>query len=220
MCGRFALEIHTHKLKSQFSLTDLPELRSRYNISPTQQILFLVSINDEIHAELFQWGLIPFFAKDKKVNPPLINARAETLFEKPAFRHSVKAKRGLIVMSGFYEWHGEGNLKQPYYFKHKNNDYLAIAAFWDLWQSNEETIHSCCLVTTVANSVGTSIHPRMPVILTKDEQALWMDNSQFDKDQLKLLMHPYSHDDLVCYPVTTAMNNSRFESSQAILPIT
>lgn len=219
MCGRFALAVNSNKIKAQFSVDELPELKSRYNIAPTQDVLFLTQINNENHVELFRWGLIPFFAKDKKVNPPLINARAETVFEKPAFRKCIQSKRGIIIMSGFYEWHEEQGKKQPYYFKQARGKYLGIAAIWDSWQAGGEVIRTCCLVTTEANDLGNRIHNRMPVILTKEEQALWMNNEDFNKELLAELMLPYKKRDLVCYPVTPLMNNSRFEAKTAVVPL-
>lgn len=219
MCGRFALDINTNKLKRQFGLELLPEIKSVYNITPTQKVLFLIKVDEEIHAELFQWGLIPYFAKDKKIKPPLINARAETVFEKPAFRKLVQSKRGIIVMSGFYEWHEEEGRKQPYYFKQIKDNYLAIAAFWDIWQLENEVIHTCCLVTTRANALGLPVHTRMPVILSEEGQGIWMNNEEFDKEQLMSYLVPYKVNDLVCYPVTPLMNDARFESKKAILPL-
>lgn len=219
MCGRFSLAINTNKIKAQFSLETLPELKSRFNIAPTQEVLFLTKAHDETHAELFRWGLIPFFAKDKKSSLSMINARAETVFEKPAFRRCIQSKRGIMVMSGYFEWHEEEGKKKPYYFKHSKDDYLAIAAIWDSWQSPTNVIHSCCLITTTTNELGATIHSRMPVILNKEEQALWMNNEDFNKEQLQEIMHPYQESDLMCYPVTSLMNSSRFEDKTAILPI-
>jgi putative SOS response-associated peptidase YedK len=196
------------------------DFNPRFNIAPGSPAFFLCSPDStSLKALNLHWGLIPFWAKDKKISASLANARAETLFEKPAFRQSVKSKRGIMVMSGFYEWHTEQGSKQPYYFKQQNDSLLAVAALWDTWQSETETIHSGCLITTAANSLMQPIHQRMPVILSKTEQAVWMNNQECNQGQLMDLMHPYRPEDLICYPVTRQMNNSRFESPDANVPL-
>jgi putative SOS response-associated peptidase YedK len=217
MCGRFALNTDIEQLQKEFKVTELPEVSSRFNIAPSQDILILIQTPEgEVKGNLFTWGLIPFFAKDRTINPPLINARAESIDTKPAFRHSLKNKRGLIVMSGFFEWHTEDGKKQPYYITSKNNNLLAIAALWDIWQSSEgEIIHSCCLITTASNSLLQSVHHRMPAILNVSEQKLWLDTSSYDKTLLATL-HPYAEDDLTLYPVTKKVSYWRYTEKDAI----
>nr|WP_233588703.1 SOS response-associated peptidase [Legionella sp. km535] len=171
---------------------------------------------NELH---LRWGLIPFWAKDKKEVGMLINARAETLFEKPAFCQPIKSKRGIMVMSGFYEWHLEQGIKQPYYVTSKNQEYLAIAALWDTWQSGDEVIHSCCLITTDANELMRPIHHRMPVLLSKEDQMIWMNNQEYNPGQLISIMQPCSGDDLISYRVTREMNTAAFDLPDAILPL-
>jgi putative SOS response-associated peptidase YedK len=220
MCGRFALVPKSNQVKYQFNLDEDFDFNPRYNIAPGSKVLFLCAPDSSaVKALNLHWGLIPFWAKDKKISGSLANARAETIFEKPAFRQSIKSKRGIMVMSGFYEWHTDQGVKQPFYFKQQNDSLLAVAAIWDSWQSEHEIIHSCCLITTSANALMKSIHQRMPVILSKAEQKVWMNNQECNTLQLMELMHPYRPDDLTCYPVTTAMSNSRYESDQAIIPL-
>ena len=221
MCGRFALAAPSAKIKAQFQIEDLEELSPRYNIPPGVDILFLCHLDNEQSNSAFwlRWGLVPFWAKDKSIGNSLANARAETVAEKPAFRQSFKSKRGIIVMSGFFEWR-QGIKKQPFYFKNKNDDLLAIAALWDRWQSPEgELIQSCCLITTSANDLMAPVHNRMPVLLDNDSMKEWMDNSQCNQSELLTLLKPYSGSDLMCYPVTTKMNNSRFTLHESIEPI-
>lgn len=221
MCGRFALESRPEKIKAQFSAEGLPDLVPRYNIAPSQDVLFLMQSSDaSIHGELFTWGLIPFFSKEKKVIPPLYNARAETIATKPSFRDALKSRRGIVIMSGFFEWRQVNGIKQPYYISKKNKELLAIAALWETWCSPEgEVIHSCCLITTEANEVMQPLHNRMPVILNPKQQHIWMDNSHFDRDFLLSVLLPYSEDDLQIYPVTPKMNNWRFTDREAIKPL-
>lgn len=222
MCGRFALAASISKIKEQFDLSDLPEVLPRYNISPGQEILFLCQLDDskELKPLWLRWGLIPFWAKDIKIGNRLANARSETVAEKPAFRQSFKSRRGIFIMSGFYEWH-QGSYKQPYYIKAKNDKLLAVAGLWDSWQAPEGgVIRSCCLLTTSANQMMSEIHDRMPVILSAEEMNAWLDNASFDKSKLLGCLHPYVDEQaLMSYPVTTKMNNARFESVKAIEPI-
>lgn len=220
MCGRFAFVPKYDKLRYQFHLNEPVELTPRYNIAPGATVLFLCSPDgSHINPLNLRWGLIPFWAKDKKSAGALINARAETIFEKPAFRQALKSKRGFMVMSGFYEWRVEQGIKQPYYIKQQQDEYLAIAAIWDTCQIEGEVIHSCCLVTTSANQLMAPIHQRMPVILSKEDQLVWMNNQEYHPEQLNKIMHPYGGNDLMCFPVTKAVNSSKFDSSESIVPI-
>ncbi|HGT2644395.1 TPA: SOS response-associated peptidase [Legionella pneumophila] len=222
MCGRFGLDAPTNKIKAQFNVNELTDMVPRYNIAPSQDILFLCRSNGEQgnHALFLRWGLIPYWSKDKKIGNSLINARCETVSEKPAFRQSFKSRRGIVVMSGFFEWQ-QGVIKQPYYFKSPNNNLLAVAALWDSWQSPDgtEVVHSCTLITTSADQLMSPIHHRMPVLLDTEARDLWMDNSHCDTQMLLSLLKPYTGIDLMYYPVSPKMNNARFVSSEAIEPI-
>lgn len=220
MCGRFAYVASYEKLKYQFGLTHSIEITPRFNIAPGADIVCVVQTNpDEIQSIVLHWGLIPSWTTDRKKLGSLINARAETLVEKPAFREAMKTKRCLMPMSGFYEWHQEEGVKQPYFFRKTNQDLLAVAALWDTWQGEGEVIHSCCLITTEANPLMLPVHHRMPVILDEQAQAIWLDNSQGDKEQLMELLKPYPHDDLEGYRVSTLMNRASFDHPLAIDPL-
>ncbi|MFJ1269966.1 SOS response-associated peptidase [Legionella lytica] len=220
MCGRFAYVASYEKLRYQFHLSNSVEITPRFNIAPGADVVCLVKTSvDELQGVLLHWGLIPSWTRDRKKIGSLINARAETLFEKPAFRNAMKSKRALMPMSGFYEWHEENGIKQPYFFHKKNEDLLAVAALWDTWQSEEEVIHSCCLITTEANSIMEPVHHRMPVILDEEAQSIWLDNSQYSKESLLALLRPYPHDDLEGYRVSTLMNKADFNHPLAIEPL-
>lgn len=173
----------------------------------------------QINPVYLRWGLVPFWAADKTIGHRLTNARAETLFTKPAFRNAVQSQRCLMVMSGFYEWREEQGVKQPYYFKYQQEEYLAIAALMDTWQQGEEVIHSCCLITTEANELMHPIHHRMPVIVPKVQQRVWLDNRTFSPQLLIDIMQPYPGQDLEYYPVTREMNRASFDSAVAIAPL-
>ncbi|QIN32763.1 SOS response-associated peptidase [Legionella longbeachae] len=217
MCGRFALETTADYIKSKYRIEMLSEITPRFNIAPSQKVLVIMNTEEGIRAEHFQWGLVPFFAKDKVISPPLINARSETVAEKPAFRHALKSRRCLVIMSGFFEWLRIEDLKQPYYITMNNNDLLAVAGLWEQWQSKEgEVVYSCCMLTTEANNFMSSLYHRMPVILNKEQQALWLEHKELDKKTLSHLVSPYQGDDLQLYPVTAQMNNWRFTERRAI----
>ncbi|HIF0226753.1 TPA: SOS response-associated peptidase [Legionella anisa] len=220
MCGRFAYIASYDKLKYQFHLSNSIEITPRFNIAPGAELVCLVKTEThEIQSVLLRWGLVPSWVTNRKKIGSLINARAETLFEKPAFRQAMKSKRCLIPMSGFYEWHQEDGIKQPYFFQKRNRDLLAVAALWDTWQHEEEVIHSCCLITTDANSFMMPVHHRMPVILDEEAQAIWLNNTQCDKAQLIALMKPYPYGDLEGYRVTTLVNKADFDHPLAMEPL-
>ncbi len=221
MCGRFALYSTADEIKDTFDLKQLPLFSARYNIAPSQNILCLRNNHGEKEAALMHWGLIPFWAKNKTISRNLINARAESLPEKPAFRQAFKTHRSLVIMSGFYEWGQDSTPKTPYYFKHPDSSPLAIAALWDNWQDeNGDTIQSCCMITTSANELMRPVHNRMPVILNHAQQEVWLNHDEFNQDALSALLAPCPDDVLMKYPVTPKMNNARYEGIDAINPIT
>ncbi|CAM3674697.1 SOS response-associated peptidase [Legionella longbeachae] len=219
MCGRFAYVASYDQLKYQFHLSNGIEITPRFNIAPGAEIVCLVPIDiHETQGVLLRWGLVPSWTTDRRKIGSLINARAETIFEKPAFRDAIKCKRCLMPMSGFYEWHQEEGIKQPYYFRKTNHDLLAVAALWATWQQNNEVIHSCCLITTEANCLMQPVHHRMPLILNEGAQAIWL-NSTSSKEQLIALMKPYPYKDLEGYRVTPLMNKADFDHPLAIEPL-
>lgn len=220
MCGRFALYMDAKTIKHTFDLEVSPDMSKRYNIAPSQEILCISDHNGHREAEYKHWGLIPFWADDKTISRHLVNARAETVATKPAFRHAFKTHRALVVMSGFYEWMREDGKKQPFYFKHADDTPLAVAALCETWQdkTNNDIIESCCLITTEANDKMRPIHDRMPVILNQTQFDVWLNHDEFHKDELTQLLRPCSNKTLITYPVSSQMNNARFEEKEAIEP--
>lgn len=220
MCGRFVYVASNEELKSQFHLSNAIEITPRFNIAPGSQVLCLVKTNvDEIQGVVLHWGFIPSWATDGKRFRSVINARAETIFEKPTFRQVIKSKRCLMPMSGFYEWHQENGRKQPYFFQKKNHELLAVAGLWDTWRYDEEVLHSCCLITTDANPLMQPVHHRMPVILDEVEQGIWLNNTQCVKEQLMMLLKPYPYSDLEGYRVSALVNKTSFDNPLAIIPL-
>lgn len=220
MCGRFTLISSDEKIKAQFDLSDLPPILPQYNIAPSLPVLSIVEVEKQNHAVLFRWGLIPYWTKDKRIGNGLANARAETVQAKPAFRNAFKSRRCLIVMSGFFEWRQEGAIKQPYYIKRQDDNLLAIAALWESWQSADgvETIQSCCLITTYANEILSPIHDRMPVILGKKAQALWL-NPKTSAGEASNLLTPFDGSELEFFPVSIKVNSSRYLGGDTIKPL-
>jgi putative SOS response-associated peptidase YedK len=222
MCGRFALDSEPQIIKSQFNVGVMPQLEPNYNAAPTEPILFLIKSEEGmLRGELFRWGLIPFFSKEVLKSRPLINARSETIEQSPAFKQPFKSKRGLVVMNGFFEWTDEEGVKQPYYICRKDRKLLAIASLWDLWEGpSGDVIYSCCMITTPPNELLAPFHDRMPAILEKTEQIIWLDLNCRNVDQLKQCLIPYSKDELIMYPVTRKVGSPYFKNKATIIPLT
>jgi len=163
-----------------------------------------------------RWGLIPLWARDLKIGAKMINARAETLLEKPADKACFKRRRCLIPASGFYEWkQGLPKAKQPYHIHRQDNAPFAFAGLWDRWEKGEQPVESCTIITTEANPLMRPLHDRMPVILSRDQWDIWLDNAVPAEAQTELLQ-PYTENDLVAEPVSTLVNNARNESPECV----
>lgn len=215
MCGRFALYATADTIKKAVNALWVPEGTPRYNIAPSQDVLVLIHTPDGRRGELMQWGLVPFFAPDKHLSPPLINARAESVHEKPSFRRALQARRCLVPMSGFFEWQ-RTEVKQPYYITSKTQEVLLVAGLWEQWISKKgESLYSCCLLTTAANAWMSSLHHRMPVILNIEQCAVWLSNQQLNPDVLRAMTQPYPGA-LQRVAVTQKMNNWRFIDKSAV----
>jgi putative SOS response-associated peptidase YedK len=208
MCGRFALTVDPADLQDAFPEFIFPsQYAPRFNIAPTQPILALPN-NGTGKADFFFWGLIPSWAKDPTIGSRMINARAETLAEKPAFRAAYKYHRCLIFASGFYEWQPQAEIKTkvPHFIHLKSGAPFAFAGLWEHWQSPDGSeIRSATIVTTEPNELMRPIHNRMPVILPAAAQAQWLDPApRFD---LQKLLLPYPSAEMEAYPVSTLVNS-------------
>jgi putative SOS response-associated peptidase YedK len=167
----------------------------------------------------FRWGLVPSWAKDLAVGYKMINARAETLAEKPAFRRAFRGRRCLILADGFYEWKAEGGHKRPYYIRMKDSSLFAFAGLWEVWTPPEgEPVRSCAIVTTAANDFMKALHHRMPVILPAEAQGPWLDPKNHDLESLKALLLPLPEGALTAHPVSTEVNSPRNDGPRNILP--
>ena len=183
------------------------EHEPRYNIAPTQSVLTVTNTGQR-QGELMRWGLVPFWAKDLKVGPRMINAVGETAASKPAFRAAFKTRRCLIPANGFYEWQKSGNRKIPRYFYPKNGEPMAFAGLWETWNSPEgQIIRSCTILTTLANELIQPLHNRMPVILSEETQALWLDPLTENPKTLEPLLIPAPEGFLTSHPVAEMVNS-------------
>jgi putative SOS response-associated peptidase YedK len=223
MCGRFALVTEKEILEMLFQLDysfDF-DLKPRYNIAPTQQapVVRLAAAGDKRELSLLKWGLVPFWSKDQTIGNRLINARAETVREKPAFRDAFKKRRLLIPASGFYEWKQEEGDKQPYYITAKNRELLSLAGLWERWdQGPEQTLETFTILTTEPNPLVAELHSRMPVIIPPQSYAAWLDLLT-GEDHLQQLLKPYPGEDLTYYPVSRLVNKTSNDLPELIEPI-
>ena len=224
MCGRFTLNQSVEALAQVFHVEPVLDLAANFNIAPTQMVATVLQ-NPESEKREFQqlhWGLIPSWAKDAGMGAKLINARAETVAEKPSFRSAFKHRRCLVLADGFYEWQRqEGkSKKQPFYFRLEDGQPFGFAGLWEKWRSpaNEEII-SCTILTTAANELLQPIHDRMPVILEPKDYDLWLDSQVQTPQTLQQLLRPYPAPAMIAYPVSTLVNNSRHNSPECIIPL-
>lgn len=222
MCGRFVTIIPPEELAKIFSLVEVPStpFKPRYNIAPTQQIHVIRQYSDYTnHLDNLRWGLIPSWTKEPQP-APLINARSETVSEKPAFRHGIRYRRCLIPSSGFYEWKREGDHKTPMYIHFRDNSLMVFAGIWESWKSPEgQTIESCSMLTTGSNELIEPLHDRQPVIIHPSEFSTWLDREITDPEKLKSLYQSYPADLMEMWPVSQQVNSPKIDSPELINPI-
>lgn len=215
MCGRYTLRVDPADLQEEFGVTAVPaEMTPRYNIAPTQPVAVIAN-NGRNELEFYRWGLIPSWAKDPKIGNRMINARAETLAEKPAFRTAFKKRRCLIPADGFYEWQkmAGSKTKTPMHIRLKSGRPFAFAGLWEAWRpSDEETLFTCTIITTTPNSLLESIHDRMPVILKPEAYELWLAQDEQAPEQLSKLLKPYPASLMTASAVSTLVNNPAVDS--------
>jgi putative SOS response-associated peptidase YedK len=221
MCGRFTLALNRDGLQQAFpDFTAPAEMAPRYNIAPTQPIP-VVPNNAENSVEFFNWGLIPSWAKDPKIGNRMINARSETLAEKPSFRAAYKRRRCLVLADGFYEWQRVPGRKTkiPTYIRMQSDEPFAFAGLWESWHSGDGShILSCTIITTTPNELLESIHNRMPVILARDDYGTWLDPEERKAEDLQALLRPYPAAEMRAYPVSTMVNSPQNDAPELIVP--
>lgn len=217
MCGRYNLVAPPQKVMIQFSLLLVPEYRIDYNINPGGNVL---AVRNDNEAVLLHWGWIPFWAKEKKLNYAMINARSETLAEKPSFRDAFKKRHAIIPATGYYEWQQLPNQpKQPYLFSLPGNELFGFAALWEHWEGEGETIESCTIITTEANPRIAGIHNRMPVILNPQNYQHWLNTALSKEQMLEILKEDSIYSNIEATPVSHFVNNPRNNDPLCIKPI-
>ncbi len=194
MCGRFTLSASAQRLQEFFPLFELPPIRPRYNVAPTQQVLAVVQEESgKVRAAELRWGLIPSWATDKKLSAGLINARADSVASKPAFRTAFKRRRCLVLADGFYEWQkgDKKGPKQAFHIRMGDGRPFAFAGLWEQWCGETPALESCTIITTEANEVLRPFHDRMPVILSPRDYAFWLDPMSSDPGPLQEMLRPF-----------------------------
>jgi putative SOS response-associated peptidase YedK len=222
MCGRFTLTVDPVDLQDAFPEFTFPaQIVPRYNVAPTQPILVLPN-DGSYKADFFVWGLIPSWARDTTIGSRLINARAETLAEKPSFRSAYKYHRCLIFADGFYEWQTRpGNsARVPHLIRLKSGKPFAFAGLWEHWQSPDGSeVHSATIITTTPNGLMAPIHDRMPVILSRDSYAQWLAPLPRASLELKNLLVPYPAEEMQAYPISTLVNSPANDRPEVLIPV-
>jgi putative SOS response-associated peptidase YedK len=223
MCGRFTLLVPAEELAQAFDLPSVPEVvPSRYNIAPTQPVAIVRLDPDRRQRELsyVNWGLIPSWANDPAIGNRMINARAETAAEKPAFRAAFKYRRCLVPASGFYEWQQRNGAKQPYYIYPAEGRVLGLAGLWERWvHPDGSEIQSCTILTTTPSDDVSRLHNRMPLILDPADYSTWLSSDGANLDELQHLLRPAPEGTLAAEPVSTFVNRPGNEGPECITPL-
>jgi putative SOS response-associated peptidase YedK len=222
MCGRYTLTVDTADLQAAFPQFIFPEKYApRFNISPTQPILAIPNDGKNI-ADFFLWGLIPAWAKDPTIGSRMINARAETLAEKPAFRSGYKYHRCLVLADGFYEWKQQPGTKTkvPNFIRLKSGEPFAFAGLWETWQSPDGgKVKSATIITTAPNNLMASLHNRMPVILPHGVYEQWLDPAARAPESLNNYLVSYPSEEMTAHPVSTLVNSPANDRAECIAPV-
>lgn len=224
MCGRFTLTATFTEIIQRFEIDAAIQeelYNPNYNVAPSQSVLAVINDGTNNRLGYLRWGLIPPWSKDLKIGYKMINARSETLTEKPSYRNAFKKKRCLIIADSFYEWkRHEDKTKTPMRIKLKDNDLFAMAGLWETWKSPEgESIHSCSVITTKPNNLVKDIHDRMPVILNPEEEKIWLDPSLDNTTQLSELLRPLPEDLMEAYEVSPLVNSPKNNSIDLVQKI-
>ena len=218
MCGRYSLHSKAPAINSEYQIRDSVVLAPRYNIAPTQDAPVVRAVDGKRRSlSILRWGLIPSWAKDEKIGHRMINARAETVAEKPSFRSALQKRRCIIPADGFYEWKQTEQGKQPYFIQPHKRSLLGLAGLWEEWKSKEgQAIQSFTIITTEANGFMQPIHDRMPVILDRNYYEQWLNCRDYDGKQVSHLLKPCPGDLLDMYPVGKQVNSPSNDSRACI----
>ena len=219
MCGRFTLFEADQILSREFSVHVPLSLGPRYNIAPSQPVatIRISPATGEREMAIFRWGLVPHWAKDPSIGNRLINARAETAHEKPAFKSAFRTRRCLIPTNGFYEWQKQERHKQPFFVRMRKGRLFAFAGLWDHWEEEGgSAVDTCTILTTGTNEILKPIHDRMPVIVAPQNYDLWLDVSIKSPETLNPILVPYNPEEMESYPVRSIVNDPSHEGVECI----
>jgi putative SOS response-associated peptidase YedK len=220
MCGRFTNSAKSAQISKEFKVSAKNQTeKPRYNIAPSQMIDTILSLDGERVLSQLKWGLIPSWAKG--ADNQMINARAETITEKPSFREAFQKRRCIVPATGFYEWKKGRDGKQPFYFHLPNKEVFGFAGLYEEWLDKEsgEILETCTIITTAANDVLKPVHDRMPVILSPKGYDEWLDEKIKDSERLKNLLKPYPANEMTAHPVSKSVNVPDADSSELIVPL-
>lgn len=219
MCGRFSISTPWELVKDRFGVDrEEDPFMARYNAAPGQRLPIIFQQGNQRLISSFQWGLVPFWSKDKKIGSHLINARAETVATKPAFRSAFKDKRCLIPANGFFEWDKKVKPARAYYITLAEDKPFAMAGICDHWQNGKELLDSFAIITTASNSLVSTVHDRMPVILAQTDESAWLDPKR-PLSQLSQLLRPFPADQMKISPVSSLVNNPKNDRREIIAPL-
>jgi putative SOS response-associated peptidase YedK len=218
MCGRFAFYSPHEAVTRLFGVVEAPPIEPCYNIAPTRVIASVREAGGPREIAMLSWGLVPSWAKDRSIGARMINARAETLTEKPSFRNAYRSRRCLVLADGYYEWRRSGPVKQPYFIAFENGEPFGMGGLWERWRdpSSGELLESCCIVTTSPSLAVAHVHDRMPVIVPPAAHAEWLDPKNGDTDRLGRLLAPCALPGLRALPVSRRVNDARNQGPDLI----
>ena len=223
MCGRYRLSRRKQIIEEYFGSAPWDDdWNPRYNIAPTQQVPVIRQHPKEPVRQIstMRWGLVPHWAKDPSGAANTINARSENAAMKPAFRDPMRFRRCLIPADGFYEWKRTANSRQPYCFEVSDGELFAFAGLWDGWKNGDgEWIKTCTILTTTPNALTSTVHDRMPVILSRDSYDIWLDPGMTDVQVISELLKPYDHNAMRSYPVSTRVNRVENDDQECSRPV-
>jgi putative SOS response-associated peptidase YedK len=222
MCGRFAFYSPHEAVTRLFGVAAAPEVEPRYNIAPTQYIATVrADEQGDRGLAMLYWGLVPSWAKEKSIGARMINARAETVAQKPSFRSAFKRRRCLVLADGYYEWQVRPAGKQPHFIRMRSAQAFAMAGLWEAWREGEgnEPLESCAIITTDANAGLAPVHNRMPVILEPAQYDFWLDRGNENTQALSRLLVPYADGALEAVAVSKRVNNARNDEPDLIEPV-
>jgi len=218
MCGRYVIKTPPDLLRGIFNYAEQPNFPPRYNVAPTQPIPVVRTEQDKRSFALLRWGFIPAWVKDPRNFSLLINARAEAVLDKPAFRNAMRRRRCLIPADGFYEWQQDGARKRPFYAAAREP--VAFAGLWEPWMGpNGEEMETACIITTAANRTLRPLHDRMPVVIPREAFDMWLDCARVDGETAAALLVPAPEDTFVPHEVSTAVNRAANDGPALIEPV-